>query len=135
MSLVELSATAPQITYLSKIGGHINTPREQDWQKMVDYFTTLFSSDLDEVTLTSKDNIKYNWKLIISTGSTNYTPNLSTEKEKLNDKLAELNEYSKINSLPDRYEISDLEIVKITICKNNFIHKLQFIVQKQNYNS
>ena len=128
MSLIELSATAPKIVYLANIGGYIKTPKEQDWQKMIDYFATLFSSDLDEVTLTSKDNIKYNWKLTISTGNTNYTPSLSVEKEKLNEKLTELNEYFKTNSLPDRFEINDLVIVKRTIC-NSIFHELQFVVQ------
>ena len=67
----------------------------------------------------------------MSTDSNKHTLNLSKEKERLNEKLAELNENSEINSFPDRYEISDLEIVKRTICTNNFIHELQFIVQKK----
>ena len=67
----------------------------------------------------------------MSTDGNKYTPDMTKEKEGLNKKLAELNENSEINSLPDRYEISDLKIVKRAICKNNFIHELQFIVQRQ----
>ena len=117
--------------YLTKIGWHINTPREQDWKEMFDYFITLFSSDLDEVTITSKDNINYKWNITMSTNSIKYTQDLAEEKEGLNKKLAELNENSEINSFPDRYEISDLKIIKRAKGNNTFTQKLQFIVQRQ----
>ena len=131
MELVGLATPDHKTHYLTKIAWHINTPREQNWGEMFQYFMMRFSPDIDKLTLTSKDNINYKWSITMSTDGNKYTPDLTEEKEGLNKKLAELNENSVINSFPDRYEISDLKIVKRARGKNTFTHELQFNVQRQ----
>ena len=132
MELVRLTTPDHKNRSLTKIAWYINTPSEQNWGEMFQYFMRRFSPDIDEITLTSKDNIHYKWSITMSTDGNKYTPDLTEEKEGLNKKLAELNENSEINSFPDRYEISDLKIIKRAKGKNTFTQELQFIVQRQN---
>ena len=131
MELVRLTTPDHKNRSLTKIAWYINTPSEQNWGEMFQYFMRRFSPDIDEITLISKDNIQYKWNITMSTDSNKHTLNLSKEKERLNGRIAELNENSEINSSLDRYEISDLKIIKRAKGKNTFTQELQFIVQRQ----